>query len=463
MSGMNSPPRSGPNPAIPLFAVVLSSLAALLAAMSLRLSPGEQAFAWPWFGATPPINLALIIATSGAGVLAAIAWRHAPHQAWRNALVVCLAWPAVPLSIAWLILPAAGAPSLLVKVAAPALGLVAWLLLRHRPARPEHPPQPRSPWIVLHGIAVAGLVIVGIWGSGFDDPRAFWLSLAIYPVYALVQLFLVLAVLWTRLRLLAGGRTAPAVATVSFLFALVHWPNPALVLLAGMGMTLWAVAYARGRGLVILALSMGLLATLAGQGLPDHWTDHMRSGPRFVRQRAVPRLAAAANRRTQHLPAGRDRTTAFLADLYPSLTGREASPAELDRWWRSLVPCRRSALAWSFFYSDEYNRKFAAPAGQEPLPDYTHWTRLPAPWPERIGTFTSHEPGLSTETWREFLARCYREILRRNATAGELAGWSEDLSQQQRRHLAQVLLEHRRNFNAAPFDTIDCATLRLGR
>jgi len=461
MSGMNSPSRSSPNPTIPLSAVALSSLAALLAAMILRLAPGEHAFAWPWLGAIPPINLVLPIAAAGAAVLATISWRHAPDQAWRNALVVCLAWPAVPLAVAWLILPAAGAPSLLAKLAVTVLGLAAWLLYRHLPVHPEHPTRPRWRWIVLHGIAVAALVIVGVWGGGFDDPRAFWLSLAIYPVYALAQLFMVLAVLWPRLRLLAGGRTAPAVATVSFLFALVHWPNPALVLLTGLGMTLWAVAYARGRGLVILALSMGLLATLASQGLPDQWTDHMRSGPRFVRQRAVPRLAGAANRRTQHLSVGRDRATAFLADLYPSLTGREASPAELDRWWRSLVPCRRSVLAWSFFYSDEYNRKFAAPAGQEPLPDYTHWTRLPAPWRERISTFTGHEPGLSTETWREFLARCYREILHRTASPGELASWSEDLTPRQRRRLVRVLLEHRHAFEAAPFDTIDCATLQL--
>ena len=445
------------NPVIPLAAVVLSSLAALLAAMILRLSPGEQAFMWPWLGAVPPGNIALTTSAVGAAVLAAIAWRRAPDRAWRQALVVCLAWPAVPLAAAWLILPSIGSPSLLARLAVPVLGLVGWLLHRHRPARPPHPSRPHWRWIALHGVAVIALVIVGVWGGGFDDPRAFWFSLTLYPVYALAQLFLVLAVLWPRLQLLAGGRVAPAVAAVSFLFALVHWPNPALVLLTGVGMALWAVAYARGRGLVILALSMGLLATLVGQGLPDTWTDHMRAGPRFVRQRAVPGLAAAADRRTQHLPAGHDRTSAFVADLYPDIIEREVSPVELDHWWRSLESCRRGLIAGRFFISNEYHQNFGTPAGERPMPTNAHWTGLPPPWPERITAFIHHEPALPAETWRDFLARCYREILRRNASAAELEAWSENLSQLQQIHLVRALLEHRHAFKTALFDTVDCA------
>jgi hypothetical protein len=206
---------------------------------------------------------------------------------------------------------------------------------------------------------------------------------------------------------------------------------------------------------------MGLLATLAAQGLPDAWTDHMRAGPGCVRQRAITATAAAATTASAHLPAGHLRTEAFVAALYPATAGRPASPEELARWWRTIASARRGVLAWRFYISREYRAKYGEPAGEAPLPGNDHWTDLPAPWPERIGAFTRPDPALPLDDWTGFLRRLYREILHREATASELAAWPRELSPRQRERIAGEMLARGRRLARAPFDTLTCAELHL--
>jgi hypothetical protein len=319
---------------------------------------------------------------------------------------------------------------------------------------------------------VVALAAASLAGGDLHDGRTLAVSLATYPLYAAVQLALVLGVTWPSLRRLGDRSTAPAVTAAALLFALVHWPNPLLMALTGLGMLLWAREYGRGRPPWHLAVSMGLLATLAAQGLPDPWTEHMRAGPGCVRQRAVPVLAADAGARTAELAAGRTRTLAFLAALYPATVGRTVTDAELDRWWSTLEPCRRGVLAWRFYISEEYRRKFGEPAGEAPLPGDVHWTALPPPWPGRIGGLTGPAPADGRDApgspavapdraWRAHLERLYRTILRREPSAAELAAWSPALSPRQQERLVEVLLERRRELARAPFDTLGCRALRL--
>jgi hypothetical protein len=152
---------------------------------------------------------------------------------------------------------------------------------------------------------------------------------------------------------------------------------------------------------------------------------------------------------------------ARLAALYPDVVGREASPEELDRWWRSIHACRRGVLAWQVYFSDEYARKFGGPAGEEPLDGRIHWSRLPPPWPARIGAFTRDEPGAPPPSWEGFLRRLYREILRREPSGAELASWPRGLSVVQQQRLLRYLLEQRRSLASAPFDTCTCEKLLL--
>ncbi|HPD72552.1 MAG TPA: hypothetical protein PLL30_12315 [Candidatus Krumholzibacteria bacterium] len=439
----------------------------MLAAVVWRLCPAERTYAWPWPGPWPSSAPALVaIAWAAAGAALAVAWWRRPEADERRALVALALWPAGPLALAWSVLPASGLPNAGAAVALAASAGAGWALARGAQARAALGRGRRGwlegkIWIGCHAAALAGIAAAGLWTGSLAAPGSFLLSLALYPLYALVQLYLLLAIPWPWLRALSAGRRRAATAAAACLFALAHWPNPVVMALCAIGMSVWAREYDRGRGLVPLALSMGVLATLVTQNLPDRWTEHMRVGPGCVRLRAVPALAAGAAERTIHLPAGKPRTQAFLADLYPGIAGRSPAPAELDRWWLSLTACRRGVLAWSFFISEEYHRKFGSPAGEPPLPGNTHWTQLPDPWPARIGAFTEPDPALPPDEWDGFLQRLYREILHRTSTAGERAAWSVDLSPRQQQRLVEVLLERRLELGRAPFDTLDCRAMRL--
>lgn len=454
-------------PGWPLGAVLLWTAACLGLAAHGRLCPAERAFAWPWSGAwSGPLPGTWLLAAAGAAAVAlAAAWRLRPEPAARRALLALAVWPAAPMVLGWLVLPAAGPPT---RGATVAMALViaagAWFA-RRRPGSPRSAARRGAfagrIWRTCHAVALVGVLVIG-WATGsFASPQVLLTSLVLYPVYALVQLACLLAVPWPHLRALAGARRGPAILAAAVLFGLVHWPNPLLMALSAAGMAVWAREYDRGRGLVPLAISMGLLATLVTQGLPDRWTEHMRAGPGCVRQRAVPALAAGADRRTADLPAGEPRLRAFLLDLYPGIVGRAPRDGELDAWWRTLVPCQRGVLAWRFYVSDEYRRKFGEPAGEAPLPGDVHWTRLPDPWPARIGAFTRPDPAVPPDDWDGFLARLYREILHREATATERAAWSPALSPRQRQRLVEVLLERRRELARSPLDTLACRDLRL--
>ncbi len=461
-----------------LLAAGLATGAALAGAAWWRLAPGELPHAGPWPGAALPAGPLAGGLGLAAAALAALAWRSGRTRAPgldAATLAGALLWPALPLAAAWLVLPVAGPPTLRVLWLAPVLALGAWLWhVRPRPAAGPPPARRRGrTWWLGHALAFPLLGGAGWLAGGFADVRAVVLSLLLYPLYAWLQLVLVLGLSWPRLRRLAGPRPLLAAITVAALFALIHWPNPVLMALTGLGMLVWAREFYRGRPLWQLAISMGLLATVVAQGLPDTWTEHMRVGPGGVRLRAAPALAADAHQATASLAPGPARTRAFLAALYPATVGREATDAELDRWWRSLWPCRRAVLAWRFYVSPEYERRFGAPAGEAPLPGDVHWTRLPAPWPERIGTRARPLDGPTPPTpaagdgkgapaaWRPYLARLYREILRREPAPAELAAWSPALSPRQQQRLAEVLLDQRRDLARAPFDTLGCAEMLL--
>jgi len=481
MAGMLRPPSYLRGTAA-LVAVVLASAAALALAMSLRLAPGEWPAAWPTAGGPGQrtgrlLAGGLLLAAVAAAGLAA---SPAPDRRWRRHLLAAMCWPAVPLAAAWLALPAAGPPTLRTLWLLPALVLAAWLLGRRgrgwlggaataASAGARRGLLEGRLWRWAHPVVLVAGAAAGLAAGGFGDTRALLLSAVLYPLYALVQLALALAIPWPWLRRLAPGRGVAAGAaagvTAAAVFALVHWPNPVVMVLTAGGMLVWAHEYARGRPLWHLALSMGLLATVAAQGLPDAWTEHMRTGPGAVRQRAVAALATAAAARTDHLPAGRSRALALLAELYPATVGRHATQAELARWWRSLQPCRRAVLAWRFFISEEYRRKSGGPAGEAPLPGDVHWTDLPAPWPGRIGAFAASpaaaDPDGDADAWTTHLHRLYREILRREPAPAELAAWSPALSPRQQQRLVEVLLERRGSLARTPFDTLGCRGMRL--
>ncbi|MBD3219994.1 hypothetical protein GF314_02020 [bacterium] len=440
-------------------AIVLVNLAAVLAASRWRLAPAEWPVAWPGPGAGLHAAPGFWVVVAVAAVTALAAWWRA-DRARRPALLVVLLWPAVAVALAWIVVPTHGAPDRPTLVAMVAVLLaVVWLWRRRAgrtPASARRWHEGRA-WRAGHAAVITAGVTAGILTGGFTDARAIAISVVFYPFYGLVQLGLLLALTWPDLQRATGDGRRAAVVTAAAVFALVHWPNPLVMALTGAGMLFWAREYARGRPLWALALSMGLLATLAAQGLPDEVTHHMRVGPGEVRARSIPRLAREAGRATGEV-ATPEGAVAMLARLYPDVVGRAPASGELDRWRALITHERRCFLAWEFLTSDEARRRRdqAPPAMSGEL----HWTELSAPWPARI---RDHARAGRDLAWPAYVATCYRDLLGREPTAAELAMWPIDLGVHQGERLVRALLEHRGELADAPLDTLASEDLEFWR
>ncbi len=85
-------------------------------------------------------------------------------------------------------------------------------------------------------------------------------SLLIYPIYALLQLSIFLAIPATRMiRLGYSSRTTCIGCAV--VFSLAHLPNPLLMAFTGLAMLALCKQFLKGRSILVLALVMGIAAT----------------------------------------------------------------------------------------------------------------------------------------------------------------------------------------------------------
>jgi len=90
------------------------------------------------------------------------------------------------------------------------------------------------------------------------------LVLALYPVWGVVQQFLlqsIFAANLARLRALRG-RPGAVIVVVSSLFALIHWPWPALMIATFVMGLAFTAHYLRGGSVWALGVSHGVLGTL---------------------------------------------------------------------------------------------------------------------------------------------------------------------------------------------------------
>lgn len=440
-------------------AVLLWHFAVVLTLETYRLSAAERPFGAPvpWSADGWPV----VAATAAVVALLAVglAARRLPRGPDRRMLAELLVMPAVVLAWLW------GRPATSGfhpgdVLGAVVVGSVAALLWRTTPRPPAK--DPAGPGLFdgrrwrLGNVAFVALPVVVALATG---ARIAWsslgISLALYPLYAFLQLALVLALPFPRLVHLAGPRAA--VATCTALFALVHWPNGALMAVTAAAMAFWAAEYRRGRRLLALALSMGLAATTFTQLLPHALTSHMRVGPGYVRLRAVPALAgAAAVDPAQPVVAG------FIGPLYPAAIGRPATAVELARWEASVGAARRGALAWYFFNAPEYRERFGQAPDAPRLGDATPWTQLEPAWRARVAPFaTAAYARAHGDTWEGFLGGIYRDVLGREAAPADLASWPQTLSARERERLVEVLLANRGRLRRAPFDTLTAEALEL--
>jgi len=108
---------------------------------------------------------------------------------------------------------------------------------------------------------LAAMAVYGFAAGHLPPPWSFWVILAIYPAWGLVQQFLLNAILASNLRaLLPAWATIPLAAV---LFGLAHAPDWALVsLTAAAGLT-WVPIYLWRPNLWMMGLAHGILGAVA--------------------------------------------------------------------------------------------------------------------------------------------------------------------------------------------------------
>ena len=130
----------------------------------------------------------------------------------------------------------------------------------------------------VFAVGAAGLILGG-WHRPLDAvffPRHFFG----YMSFCLVQQMGLNSMVNNRL-LSATQSIAHASLISGLLFAFLHWPNPVLVPLTGIGGALMAWVFAKERNILVLTVWQGILGTLVWWAFPLAWHHAMRVGPGF--------------------------------------------------------------------------------------------------------------------------------------------------------------------------------------
>ena len=409
-------------------------------------------------------RLALTVAVLTVALLFAAAGRVRGTRRARPFAELLIFYPVL-LAFVWLLVTTGSLQIREVVVGLILLVEAGWLM-RHSPMSdtPRTWTGTRSTWLLDVGLIGLPLV-VGLLLGQRPEPAAVAISILLYPLYALLQLILFLRIPLPRLRALGQSPTA-ATVTAAVLFALIHWPNPVVMVATLAGLLIWGRQYQRGRPLWQLAVVMGLAATTFSQGLPDPLTRHVQVGPGYVQTQAVAELARATS--DSHAPTASATAidAAYLDRIYAGVFGRSADADELARWLELLRRARRCTWAYMVLTSREYAARAAAGTAPTPPAPVQHWSGWPAPWRARLIELSETAANDTTDTaasdgTEAYLRGLYRELLDREASSREIAAWNPRLSVTQRRRLAEVLLTWRDHHGDAPVTGLDVTALAL--
>jgi hypothetical protein len=130
---------------------------------------------------------------------------------------------------------------------------------------------------------ILGLFVVGIFLGALCRPPGHLLArkhFSGYMAFCLLQQVALNSYVTNRLLETAQSRLRVSL-TAGTIFAALHWPNPVLVPLTGIGGTIMAWLFARERNILPLALGQGILGTMVWWTFPVAWHHAMRVGPGF--------------------------------------------------------------------------------------------------------------------------------------------------------------------------------------
>lgn len=125
--------------------------------------------------------------------------------------------------------------------------------------------------LILLGWLAGGLHFRGLRsGAGLLIPL-YGLAWGLFQQYVL-QAFI------NRRAQMVWGKGAISVTVVALIFALLHLPNPGLMLATFTGGILWAIVYQRTPNLYALALSHAVMTWLLISTVPEGWLNSLRVG-----------------------------------------------------------------------------------------------------------------------------------------------------------------------------------------
>jgi hypothetical protein len=281
-------------PLAPLLAWPLLCLALILAGTAINVPVQQLPWAFPaaWDAASllvmPLGTMTVLLAV----LFTLLAFKSAQRTGHTGVFAEWIVLQLLVFSSVWIILPAATSAVWIWVLGLSLITGTALLMMRSKGSWPGPGAGPyfSRQYALVDGLIVLLPLLAGVWASegGVLLPASGRLvsSLLLYPLYALFQLGIFLAVPATRM--IRMGYSPRAVSTTcAIVFCLAHWPNPLLMAGTGIAMFAWAGQFLRGRSILVLALIMGLAATGVRYVVPAQWTLDMRIGPDYIEKRAA--------------------------------------------------------------------------------------------------------------------------------------------------------------------------------